>query len=158
MKFRMNDHKFCQIQLNFNLFLRYSRYLVFCGRSKSSSHHDIMTIMENFGFGDWFIIMQLCKQMHPEVFYDLVIDLRNRLDPKHADNMDGNSNLTFTTEVWIINMDVLSRNKLCWFKIRYLYLFKINILKCKSRHIWVQTLLSIVEMRRRRRNINTQVY
>ena len=58
-----------------------------------------MTIMENFGFGDWFIMMQLCKKMHPEVFYDLVIDLRNRLDPKHADNMDGNSNLTFTTEV-----------------------------------------------------------
>ena len=77
----------------------HSRYLVFCGRSKSSSHHDIMTIMENFGFGDWFIMMQLCKKMHPEVFYDLVIDLRNRLDPKHADNMDGNSNLTFTTEV-----------------------------------------------------------
>ena len=37
-----------------------------------------MTIMENFWFGDWFIMMQLCKKMHPEVFHDLVIDLRNR--------------------------------------------------------------------------------
>jgi len=69
---------------------KYSRYLVFCGRSKSSSRHDIMTIMQNFWFGDWFIMMQLCKKMHPEVFHDLVIDLRNRLDPKHAENMDGN--------------------------------------------------------------------
>ena len=85
-----------------------------------------MTIMQNFWFGDWFIMMQLCKKMHPEVFHDLVIDLRNRyakdfaeckansyifarltdlnssdfkvyldyshlrLDPKHADNMEGN--------------------------------------------------------------------
>ena len=37
-----------------------------------------MTIMQNFWFGDWFIMMQLCKKMHPEVFHDLVIDLRNR--------------------------------------------------------------------------------
>ena len=57
---------------------RYSRYLVFCGRSKSSSRHDVALIMDHFWFGDWFILMQLAKNMHPEVFHDLVVDLKDR--------------------------------------------------------------------------------
>ena len=57
---------------------RYSRYLVFCGRSKSSRREDVALIMNKFWFGDWFILMQLCKNMHPEIFHDLVIDLRDR--------------------------------------------------------------------------------
>jgi len=57
----------------------YSRYLVFCGRSKSSRREDVAVIMSKFWFGDWFILMQLCKNMHPEIFHDLVIDLRDRM-------------------------------------------------------------------------------
>ena len=57
---------------------RTSRVLVFCGRAKSSRREDIRLIMEKLYFGDWFILMQLCKNMHPEIFHDLVRDLRDR--------------------------------------------------------------------------------
>jgi len=58
---------------------KYSRFLVFCGRSKSSDRKDVHIIMEKMWFGDWFILMQLCKNMNPMVFHDLVTDLRDRL-------------------------------------------------------------------------------
>jgi len=67
---------------------RYSRYLVFCGRSKSSNRGDVLIVMEKLWFGDWFILMQLCKNMDPMVFHDLVTDLRDRMDPKRADNLE----------------------------------------------------------------------
>ncbi len=35
-------------------------------------------VMEKLWFGDWFILMQLCKNMNQAVFHDLVIDLRDR--------------------------------------------------------------------------------
>lgn len=63
---------------------KYSRYLVFCGRSKSSNRGDVAIIMEKMWFGDWFILMQLCKNMNPMVFHDLVTDLRDRMDNKPA--------------------------------------------------------------------------
>ena len=44
--------------------------------------------MEKLYFGDWFILMQLCKNMHPEIFHDLVRDLRERMDPKLSDNLE----------------------------------------------------------------------
>ena len=34
--------------------------------------------MEKLWFGDWFILMQLSKNMNPMVFHDLVKDLRDR--------------------------------------------------------------------------------
>jgi hypothetical protein len=34
--------------------------------------------MEKLWFGDWFILMQMCKNMNQAVFHDLVIDLRDR--------------------------------------------------------------------------------
>lgn len=70
------------------VFSRYSRYLVFCGRSKSSNRGDIALVMDKFWFGDWFIVMQLCKNMDPNVFHDLVTDLRDRMDPKRNDNLE----------------------------------------------------------------------
>jgi len=70
------------------IFSRYSRYLVFCGRAKSSNRGDIAMVMERLWFGDWFILMQLCKNMDPNIFHDLVSDLRDRLDPKRAENLD----------------------------------------------------------------------
>ena len=44
--------------------------------------------MSKLWLGDWFILMQLCKNLHPEIFRDIVIDLRNKIDPKLADNID----------------------------------------------------------------------
>ena len=57
---------------------RYSRYLVFCGRAKSSHRADVAIVMEKLWFGDWFILMQLCKNMNAMVFEDLVVDLKDR--------------------------------------------------------------------------------
>jgi hypothetical protein len=31
--------------------------------------------MEHMWLGDWFILMQICKNMSPMVFHDLVTDL-----------------------------------------------------------------------------------
>ena len=44
--------------------------------------------MEKLWFGDWFILMQLCKNMNPNVFHDLVTDLRDRMDPVREDNLE----------------------------------------------------------------------
>jgi len=61
---------------------RRCRFVVFCGRTRSSKHSDIVTVMEKLWFGDYFILMQLCKNMNPSVFHDLVEDLRDRMDDK----------------------------------------------------------------------------
>ena len=37
-------------------------------------------MMERFWFGDWFILMQLCKNMDDMVFHELVIDLKDRME------------------------------------------------------------------------------
>merc|ERR1712096_551080 len=66
---------------------KYSRYLVFCGRAKSSHRADVAIVMEKLWFGDWFILMQLCKNMNAMVFEDLVVDLKDRMDSKTADNL-----------------------------------------------------------------------
>eukprot|EP00092_Neocalanus_flemingeri_P035835 GFUD01039015.1.p1 GENE.GFUD01039015.1~~GFUD01039015.1.p1 ORF type:complete len:398 (-),score=70.77 GFUD01039015.1:273-1466(-) len=76
---------------------KYSRYLVFCGRSKSSNRGDVAIVMEKLWFGDWFILMQLCKNMNPMVFHDLVTDLRDRMDPKRADNLEMRNGNTYPT-------------------------------------------------------------
>ena len=60
----------------------YSRHLIFCGRAKSNCREDVATIMKNLWFGDWFILMQLCKHMDPMVFHDLVVDLAVQMEPK----------------------------------------------------------------------------
>ena len=70
------------------VFSRYSRYLVFCGRSETSNRGDIAIVMKKFWFGDWFILMQLCKEIHPVVFHEVVLELRDRLDPKRAENLE----------------------------------------------------------------------
>ena len=78
-------------------FGRYCRYLVFCSRAKSSNCGDIAIVMDRLWFGDWFILMQvvwnllreilliqfsqLCKNMDPVVFHELVLDLKEKMDP-----------------------------------------------------------------------------
>jgi len=59
-----------------------ARLLVFCGRSRSNKSSDIATVMEKCWFGDYFILMQLAKNINPTVFHDLVIDLKDRMDSK----------------------------------------------------------------------------
>jgi len=94
---------------------KYSRYLVFCGRAKSNNRQDVAVVMEKLWFGDWFILMQLCKNMHPEIFHDLVTDLRDRvsglsssefkvyldssfrMDPKRAENLEMRNGNTYPT-------------------------------------------------------------
>jgi len=63
------------------VFSRYCRYLVFCSRSKSSNCTDIAIVMDRLWFGDWFILMQLCKNMDPIVFHELVLDLKEKMEP-----------------------------------------------------------------------------
>jgi len=63
------------------IFSRYCRFLVFCSRAKSSSCVDIAVVMDRLWFGDWFILMQLCKNMDPVVFHELVLDLKERVEP-----------------------------------------------------------------------------
>ena len=70
------------------VFSKYSRYLVFCGRSESSNRGDVAIVMKKLYFGDWFIMMQLCKEIHPSVFHEIVLELRDRLDPKRSDNLN----------------------------------------------------------------------
>jgi len=70
------------------VFSKYSRYLVFCGRSESSNRGDVAIVMKKLCFGDWFILMQLCKEIHPSVFHQIVLELRDRLDPKRSDNLN----------------------------------------------------------------------
>ena len=79
-------------------FGRYCRYLVFCSRAKSSNCGDIAIVMDRLWFGDWFILMQvvcviffeeilfirfsqLCKNMDPVVFHELVLDLKEKMEP-----------------------------------------------------------------------------
>jgi len=76
---------------------RRTRYYIFVGRAKSSSRNDINTVMEKLWFGDWFILMQLCKNMNPMIFHDLVIDLRDRMDRKRNDNIEMDNGNTYPT-------------------------------------------------------------
>merc|ERR1712150_36235 len=63
----------------------------------TSNRGDIAIVMKKFWFGDWFIMMQLCKEIHPAVFHEMVIELRDRLDPKRADNLEMRNGNTYRT-------------------------------------------------------------
>lgn len=75
---------------------RYCRYLLFCNRVRSVNRNDIATVLDKCKYGDWFILMQMSKHINPAVFYDIVLDLRDRIDEKRADNNDNQNKLTFT--------------------------------------------------------------
>ena len=38
--------------------------------------------------GDWFILMQCARRINPAVFHDVILDLRDQMDQKRADNTD----------------------------------------------------------------------
>ena len=54
------------------------RTYIFIGRAQDNSKEDIFLIMKKICYGEWFILMQLCKNIHPEIFRDLVIDLTEK--------------------------------------------------------------------------------
>ena len=75
---------------------KYSRYLIFCVRCKSSKRSDVDIVTEKLWFGDWFILMQLCKNMNPMVFHELVIDLSEKMDlKKRSHNLEKKNGNTF---------------------------------------------------------------
>ena len=67
------------------------RYMVFCKRMKSVrrkvNRNDISAVLRKCKYGDYFLLMQMCKNMHPDIFHDVVMDLRDRLDLKRAQNI-----------------------------------------------------------------------
>jgi len=62
------------------------RTYIFFGRAKSNTTTEINLIMKRIWFGEWFILMQLCKNMHPEIFHDLVTDLHDRFYPERSED------------------------------------------------------------------------
>ena len=67
---------------------KYSRFCIFYARSKSSNRDDVLIVTEKLWFGDWFILMQLCKNMNPIVFHDLITDLRDGMYPEREENLE----------------------------------------------------------------------
>lgn len=64
------------------------RYMLFITKARSNNRSDILMVNDNLGFGDWFVLMQLSKSVNPTVFESLVVDLRDNLDKKRADNLE----------------------------------------------------------------------
>ncbi len=67
---------------------RYCRMLLFCKRCTSVNRNDIQTVLRKCYYGDWFILMQLSKHVNPAIFHDVVLDLRDRMDAKRAENLN----------------------------------------------------------------------
>lgn len=58
----------------------------------SMNTDDLEVILKVGGYGDWFLLIQLGKYMHPGVFHDLLADLLHRIDPKRAENIRAQKN------------------------------------------------------------------
>jgi hypothetical protein len=66
----------------------YVRKLLLCNRARASHRADINVVLHKCNYGDWFLLMQMAKHIRPNVFYDLILDLKVKLDPKIAANED----------------------------------------------------------------------
>jgi len=66
----------------------YCRYLLFCNRVRAVNRNDVSVVLKKCQYGDWFLLMQMSKHINPAVFYDVVLDLRDSMDKKRADNND----------------------------------------------------------------------
>ncbi len=66
---------------------RHSRYWLFCNRVKSVNRNDVGPVVRKCHYGDFFLLMQMSKYIHPAIFHDVVLDLRDRLDQKRAQNI-----------------------------------------------------------------------
>eukprot|EP00095_Tigriopus_kingsejongensis_P008612 maker-scaffold147_size311475-snap-gene-2.15 protein:Tk08612 transcript:maker-scaffold147_size311475-snap-gene-2.15-mRNA-1 annotation:"innexin inx2" len=66
---------------------RRSRFMLLCNRARGMNRSDIGTVLEKANYGDWFILMQLSKYVNANVFQELLLDLRDRIDQKRAANL-----------------------------------------------------------------------
>jgi hypothetical protein len=70
------------------VFSRSFRNRMLCYWAKSCNRRDIDFIKKEFFFGDWFILIQLCDNMNPNVFHDLVADLTQVLRDRLATELN----------------------------------------------------------------------
>jgi hypothetical protein len=56
-------------------------------RSKGNAKTDTSMVVENCNFGDFFILMQLAKHLHPGIFREFIIDLRQELTLKNRPSL-----------------------------------------------------------------------
>ena len=56
-------------------------------RTKGNAKTDTSEVVENCNFGDWFILMQLSKHIHPGIFREFIIDLKKELTLKNRPSL-----------------------------------------------------------------------
>nr|ACO10288.1 Innexin inx2 [Caligus rogercresseyi] len=56
--------------------------------SPSITRDDLKVILKNCNYGDWFLLIQLGKLIQPMTYHDLILDVRDRLDKKRAENLE----------------------------------------------------------------------
>jgi len=66
------------------------RWYILTRRVSSVNKSDISTVVKKCYYGDWFLLMQMSKHINPAVFHDIVLDLRDRMDQKRAENLSEN--------------------------------------------------------------------
>jgi hypothetical protein len=70
------------------MLIYFFRLVYLQNRCKANNRSDVSTVVRKCSYGDWFLLMQMAKHMEPSVFHELIIDLRDRMDSKRADNND----------------------------------------------------------------------
>lgn len=60
------------------------RTLMIMGQLRYVKRHSITRIVRRFGYGDWFILYLLGKNMNPIIFKELVIELSKEFEHKSA--------------------------------------------------------------------------
>jgi len=73
---------------------RQVRYFLLYSRAKGTKRIDIAEMADRLWLGDWMLLMQLSKNIDQQVFYHLVNDLRDNIDPKRRDNIEMMDNQT----------------------------------------------------------------
>jgi hypothetical protein len=66
----------------------YGRLLLLSNRCRANNRNDVSTVVKKCHYGDWFLLTQMAKHIQPAVFHDIMIDLRDRMDQKRAENLD----------------------------------------------------------------------
>lgn len=64
------------------LSLRPLRALMIAGQLRYVKRGIVQRIVKRFGYGDWFVLYLLGKNMNPLIYKDLIIELSKELDQK----------------------------------------------------------------------------
>ncbi|XP_040576797.1 innexin inx2 [Lepeophtheirus salmonis] len=56
--------------------------------ASSITRDDLKVVLKKCNYGDWFVLMQLGKLIQPITYHNLLLDIRDRLDKKRAENLD----------------------------------------------------------------------